>query len=72
MKVLGRSRSGLAKESAIMLFPFEQSMSLMFEEMCQRQVAVASESISGHILALEVFPPNVPLHHQGKHGRRRE
>ena len=55
-----------------MLFPFEQSMSLMFEEICQRQVAVASESISGHILALEVFPPNVPLHHQGKHGRRRE
>src|SRR3982751_2463952 len=25
---------------------------------------LASESISGHILALEVFPPNVPLHHQ--------
>ena len=47
-----------------MLFPFEQSMSLMFEEMCQRHVTVASESISGHILALEVFPPNVSLHHQ--------
>ena len=55
-----------------MLFPFEQSMSLMFRQICQRHVTVASESISGHILALEAFPPNVPLHHQGKHGRRSE
>jgi hypothetical protein len=55
----------------MMLFPFEQSMRLIFEEMCQRQVTVASESMSGHILALEVFPPNL-LHFQGKHGRCRE
>ena len=47
-----------------MLFPFEQSMSLMFEDTCQGHVTVASESISGHILALKVFPPNVWLHHQ--------
>ena len=47
-----------------MLFPLEQSMSLMFEKAYQGHVTVASGSISGHILALEAFPPNVPLHHQ--------
>ena len=32
---------------------------------CQRHVAVASEPISGHIIALGAFLPNVPFHLQG-------
>ena len=44
----------------------------VWRDTCQRRVAVASELISGHIIALGFFLPNVPFHLQGKHGRLSE
>ena len=49
-----------------MLFPFEQFNAFdVWGNTCRRHVAVASEPINGHIIALAVFPPNFPLHLQG-------
>ena len=49
------NRSSLAKWSAIMLLSFERINAFDFWDTRQRHVAVASELISGQIIALGAF-----------------